>query len=196
MIRLIESEFSANTSKNELIKHAFDLMNKAKETNDAEYAWDLVDFLYDFNILKDKLSKESKGSSSEFIAKRAYIDHNGDVTLKCYDKEFDEYFDKYVGKPGSADAKKVLSLLPRDTTIDVPDEVMDQLYKLTKISKESFDNGIVPDDPNDDHKPWRYKGFKVKWDKENSEWKIFNRDGDEEWTAESRKECKDFIDSY
>lgn len=56
--------------------------------------------------------------------------------------------------------------------------------------------GIVPDAKDDDKKPWSYKGFKIRWDKKNEEWKIFNKDGEPEWEAGNRKEAKDFIDSY
>jgi hypothetical protein len=57
-------------------------------------------------------------------------------------------------------------------------------------------SSFVPDQPDDSHKPWNYKGFRIRWNKEDGAWKIFNSDGEYEWDGEARSICKDFIDSY
>ena len=45
-------------------------------------------------------------------------------------------------------------------------------------------------------KRWEYRGFTMRWNKDLEMYKLYNRDGEEEWEESSEAICKEWIDSY
>jgi hypothetical protein len=122
------------------------------------------------------------------------------IALSKFSNEFIEAYNNI-----SFVLKKTIDMYPFTAAGDAR-SVLRELSKLnntlTKLGlfdykmEEKFGTGIVLDPPDDSHKTYRYKGFVIKWNKDTKEWNIFNKDGEPEWETSSRKETKDFIDSY
>lgn len=124
--------------------------------------------------------------------------NNGEETIfnKKYHYGYSISYDKIWSnedKPFIDDL--VQELKTKYNVTDVKEEEGKNVFRDT-VREGTLEPGIVPDASDDDHKSFGYKGFRVRWDKKEGEWVIYTRDGEREWETQSRKEAKDFIDSY
>lgn len=69
---------------------------------------------------------ESVGEA-DYIALKIDKDENGDYCLVCHDRLEDEEFEKYIGKLGTPTATKNASLMMRDSSLLLSDELKKEL---------------------------------------------------------------------
>lgn len=75
-------------------------------------------------------SKQSVQASNEtvYIGRRIEVDKDDDIELICYDPEYDEEFEKYIGQGDTATHN--LRVLKRDRCFDVSDDLLRQIEEL------------------------------------------------------------------
>lgn len=79
------------------------------------------------SILKKLRESHLRENQAKYLCKSIKVDNQGVMEIICYDREYDEEFEKYIGQVDSFDAQKNARLLLRDSYFEVPKDIKNEL---------------------------------------------------------------------